>query len=180
MEKLIRSSEHLVAICNLVMHISMNHKGCILITSSRTEHIDIIANALHADFPGQVAVLTGKTKGRKKLYEEIREGRYFITVATQSIVAEGASCPKWHHVVIATPFSDGKTMEQLKGRPIRIDPEDQGKKTGHVWDLAPNVGMLRNMMRSRYQAIKPHTQLVQWLKYDSSTNFTEVKREKTL
>jgi hypothetical protein len=140
-------------IVELARHIRDNHQGCILITSSRKEHVYALAKLLEDENP---AVLVGGVSGRKALYADICRGVYKYTIATQSIVAEGASNPKWHHVIVTTPFSEPKTMEQLKGRPIRIDPDDPTKKAGFVWDLVDNVTMLRNMGRVRYRAILPH------------------------
>jgi len=150
----------------IVDHILRTYGGDILITSCRVAHLEGLAEELRLA-GHSVAVLTGGKKNRSKIYDEIKQGVYRITVATQAIVAEGASNPRWWHVISTTPFSDPKTAQQLKGRPIRKDPEDARKTHGHFWDIVDNVQMCRNMGRTRYNAIRPHMEKALWYTVDS-------------
>jgi superfamily II DNA or RNA helicase len=150
--KLCESDEYNDAIVATIQHIRQEYSGAVLVSSCRLDHLSVLAGKL-SSCGSPAVMLTGQTKNRKRLFAEIKQGLHPITLATQQIVAEGASCPAWHHVVIGTPFSDPKTMEQLKGRPIRLDVN---KKFGYVWDFCPQVKMLENMFRTRYKAIKPH------------------------
>jgi superfamily II DNA or RNA helicase len=157
-------------IIELVWHILCAYKGSVLIVSSRVDHLKALHATLNQLVPS--ALLIGETKGRKELYAAIKADKYRITLATTSIGAEGASCPAWHHAVIATPFSDQKTAIQLKGRPIRKAPN---KNYGYVWDLYDNVPMLKNMSKSRYNAIKIHSQHVRW--FDITATLKEITGE---
>lgn len=135
--------------------------GAVLITTCRKDHIEVLVDRFHARYgkkwtDDNIAVVTGQTGGRKKLLQEIKDGKWLITIAIQSIMTEGASVPKWRHAIIGTPFSDPKTMIQLKGRPIRRDPTDPSKTDGHLWDIAVNTQMCRNMAFGRAGALKGH------------------------
>lgn len=155
-------------IINLVNFILQNYGGDILISSCRVDHIEELADQIKTALNVTVATLTGRQGNRKQLYQHIKDGHYRVTIATQQIVAEGASNPRWWHVISTTPFSDSKTMVQLKGRPIRKDPNDPSKKHGYFWDLVDNVQMCRNMGRTRYSAVKPHTHQTVWYDLDHS------------
>jgi superfamily II DNA or RNA helicase len=96
-------------------------------------------------------VITGKTPDRAKLYEDVLNGKYKITVATTSIMSEGASNPRWHHVISTMPFSDMKTAIQLTGRAIR---KANGKSKGFFWDIVDANPMAKHMYKSRWNALK--------------------------
>jgi superfamily II DNA or RNA helicase len=166
--KLCTSKIRLPGIVALVQYIRENYGGHILISSARVEHIEQMEEVLRVAFPDvPIAVLTGQQKGkgkpkRKELYQQIKDGEYPITIATQSIVSEGASNPKWWHLIQTTPVSDPKTIEQLKGRPIRIDPNDSSKKFGYFWDIVDNIVMCRNMGRTRFRVLQKHCKGNQW------------------
>lgn len=135
--------------------------GAVLITTCRKEHINEMRDRFRAHYGEEwvddnIAVVTGQTKNRRKLLQEIKDGKWLITIAIQSIMTEGASVPKWRHVIVGTPFNDPKTTIQMKGRPIRRDPTDPSKTDGHLWDIAVNIQMLRNMALNRARALKGH------------------------
>lgn len=137
-------------IVELAKYIVSNYDGDILIVSPRTNHIVF----LEAEFGIRgikCAVITGTTKNRKEIFQKILEGEYPITIATTSIMSEGASNPRWHHVISTMPFSDPKTAIQLTGRAIR---KAEGKKYGYFWDLVDVNPMCRSMYKSRWRAIK--------------------------
>jgi len=164
--KLTTSKIRLAGTVSLVRYIRENYGGHILISSARVDHINMLYEALNKEFLNKVpiAILIGQSGGsRKELYADIKQGKYPITIATQSIVSEGASNPKWWHLIQTTPVSDPKTVMQLKGRPIRIDSNDSSKEFGYFWDIIDNIQMCRNMARTRYSAIKAHTTKIQWM-----------------
>ena len=138
------------SIADLTCHILDTEPGDVLIVSPRTEHIAEIVNALHKKgiYP---AIVTSKTPKRKKLFKDICGGLYKVTIATTSIMSEGASNPLWHHVISTMPFSDPKTAIQLSGRAIR---KREGKFHGIFWDLVDVNPMARSMYVLRWKAIR--------------------------
>lgn len=146
--------------------------GKILVVSCRVEHLNRLRFLMARERGEQwvadnTMVITGKLTGknRETSYADVKAGRFLVTFATQSIMAEGASVPCWWHVIVATPFSDPKIAVQLKGRPIRRDPSDPRKTQGYYWDIIANIRMLRNMARTRYRAIVPHAQKMEMLEH---------------
>jgi superfamily II DNA or RNA helicase len=137
-------------IIQLVRHIKSNYDGDILIVSPRTDHIRLM-EMIMLDEGIKCAVITGTTKNRKDIFQKVLEGEYPVTIATTSIMSEGASNPRWHHVISTMPFSDPKTAIQLTGRAIR---KAEGKKYGYFWDLVDVNPMCRSMCKSRWRAIK--------------------------
>jgi superfamily II DNA or RNA helicase len=145
-----RNTDRTLTIVLLCEYIIRNYDGDILLVSPRTEHLESIAAAL-ADRHVSVCVITGKTPDRAKLYEDVLNGKYKITVATTSIMSEGASNPRWHHVISTMPFSDMKTAIQLTGRAIR---KANGKSKGFFWDIVDANPMAKHMYKSRWNALK--------------------------
>lgn len=155
----------------LVVRILSKYGGGVLITSGRVDHIkNLVARLQARSIP--TAMLIGAAEDREQLYSDILAGKYRVTVATQSIVKEGASNPNWHHLVIATPFSDEGVMEQLKGRPIR---KDAGKKVAFLWDIIDNHPIAKSIGRRRFHAVKKHIQSYRWLnhQYNGTLNTHE-------
>lgn len=138
-------------IVSLVDHIKANYPGDILIVSPRTEHIALIVAALSDDPGNTVAVITSATRDRKALFQQVKSGKYKITIATTSIMSEGASNSRWHHVISTMPFSDPKTAIQLSGRANRCEPS---KTCGYFWDLVDTNPMCRAMYKNRWRTLK--------------------------
>lgn len=156
------------AMTSLIKWIANNHRGGIVVTSCRVNHLERMAETVRKGGIS-VAVLTGQLghgEERERLFEEIKAGKYKVTFATQAIVGTGASVPFWHHLVIGTPFSDGNVMEQLKGRPIRKEPN---KVEAFVWDWIDNHHLAKSTGRSRYIAVKPHIKQVRWFTHTHNT-----------
>jgi hypothetical protein len=65
-------------------------------------------------------------------------------------MSEGASNPRWHHIVNTMPFSDPKTAVQLGGRPIR---KSEGKTVGYFWDFVDSNPMAKHMALARWKAL---------------------------
>jgi superfamily II DNA or RNA helicase len=137
------------AIAALVKRIGDTEPGDILVVSSRVDHI----NTLEPLMPFPTAVIVGTTPGkeRARTYQDILDGKVKVTIATQSIMSEGASNPRWHHVVVTTPFSDPKTAIQLAGRVIRMR---EGKTEGNFWHLVDANPMCSAMARKVWNALK--------------------------
>lgn len=138
-------------IVKLTLKILREFPGDILVVSPRTEHLHLLLQELHRAGGITAALITGTTPKRKELFREICQGKYRVTLATTSIMSEGASNPRWHHVINTMPFSDKKTAVQLSGRPIR---KEEGKKEGHFWDIVDTNPMARAMNKNRWNALK--------------------------
>lgn len=146
----------------LVNHV-MSLGGDILIVSPRTEYLEWLHGRL-TSLGHSVALITGSTQNRESLYSDIKGGKYRITVATTSIVSEGASNPRWVHLINTAPFSDKKLAIQLSGRVIR---KMAGKDAGHMWDLVDDNPMASKMADKRLSYIRP---IVAELTYFRSTD----------
>ena len=160
------------------LNMALKVGGSALLTSCRTEHLFTLYRMLPPELSKEAVIITGSgchvggeelTKvNRTDVFKSVKEGKYKVTLATQSIMAEGASVPKWWHTIIGTPFSDPKTMIQLKGRPIRKEDPPTTKEAGYVWDVVPNVVMLRSMARTRLSAVRPHARTVEFYEHSTS------------
>lgn len=149
--------------------------GAVLITTCRKDHIEVLTQRFRYRYgkawaEENIAIVTGQTKKRRELLQEIKDGKWKITIAVQSIMSEGASVPKWRHVIVGTPFNDPKTAIQIKGRPIRKDPSDPTKTDGHMWDIAVNIQMCRNMARNRARALASHTSVTKVYRHAPGTD----------
>lgn len=121
--------------------------GNVLVVSPRVEFNEWLAKVLESVVGVKVASIKGGSKGRADLYKSIKAGEYPITVATTQIVSEGASNPRWTHLVNCTPFSDKKLVVQLTGRVIR---KMDGKTEGHYWDFCDGTsGMAKVLFDKR-------------------------------
>ncbi|MBD3262447.1 MAG: hypothetical protein GF334_12415 [Candidatus Altiarchaeales archaeon] len=175
--KLSYSEERNDKIVFLIKYIIENHRGDILLPVNRKEHAYELVDRLISEGISAVA-LTGDITGNKReqVYTDICNSEYKVTVGMLQIVSDGASNPYWEHAVNVVPFSDRKTAEQLKGRPIR---KRKGKKKAHFWDLIDDVDMLRNMATTRYRGLRNHIVSACWheiLKTDED-KFTLVRKE---
>jgi len=164
--KIVEDEERNDMIVALIQRILRLYGGGILVTSCRVEHIKRLVEKLTAAGIS-TAMLIGASEDREALYEDILAGKYRVTVATQRIVQEGASNPRWHHLVLTTPFNDSGVMEQVKGRPIR---KEEGKKEAFLWDIIDNHPIARSTGRSRFYAVRKHIAAKRWINqhYDHS------------
>lgn len=149
LEDLQNNQHRINAIAQLTKYIIGNYDGDILIVSPRTEHIALIEAALQGMCTR--VVITGTTKNRKNIFQDVCAGKYRVTIATTSIMSEGASNPRWWHVISTMPFSDPKTAIQLSGRAIR---KAEGKKFGYFWDLIDVNPMCMSMYKQRWRSLK--------------------------
>lgn len=129
--------------------------GDVLIVSPRKEHLRQIYSLLAARCIPTV-MIDGETPNRAKLFDEICAGVYRVTVATTQIMSEGASNPRWYHVINTMPFSDPKTAIQLSGRVVR---QAAGKTVGKFWDFVDANPMCRSMYAQRWKALKKHLRM---------------------
>lgn len=138
------------AIVWLAQHILSTDTGDVLIVSPRVEHLNSIGVLLAREGISHT-VVTGTTKNRKQVFEQICRGDFKVTIATTSLMSEGASNPRWHHVINTLPFSDPKTAIQLSGRCIR---KREGKTCGKFWDIVDANPMCKAMYATRWKALK--------------------------
>jgi superfamily II DNA or RNA helicase len=134
---------------SLVKHVATNFQGDILVVGHRVDHLRSLAE--RCKFPCGLIVGDMNAADRKRTYQDVLDGVCKVTFATTKIMSEGASNPRWCHVINTTPFSDRKTMVQLCGRPIRIQ---QGKTHGTFWDLIDTNPMTVHMGRARWKYIQ--------------------------
>ena len=159
-DKLVNDEQRNLLIMDLV-HEARAIGGQVLLTTIRKTHVEILEELLIEE-GFTVASITGSTKNRKEVYSKIKAGEFDVTIGMQQIVYQGASNPKWWHVISTMPYSDPNVAIQLKGRPIRIDPNDRAKEYGYLWEIIDNIQMTRNMGRTRYRALKPHMHHAEW------------------
>ena len=162
----------------LVEHIIKNHRGDILVAVNRKAFAYQLTTQLVARGVSAVS-LTGDLTGKDRVqtYEDIIASEYRVTVGMLQIISDGASNPNWHHAINTVPFSDPKTVEQLKGRPIR---KMKGKTAAHYWDIIDEpIGMLNRMSKVRFREIKEHIVSAIWHEILPSSTHTYTLTERS-
>ncbi|MBN1150075.1 DEAD/DEAH box helicase family protein [candidate division WOR-3 bacterium] len=81
--------------------------------------------------------LEGKTKelSVKAMTKIFKEGHINVIVGTQSLLGEGWDAPCINTIVLASYVGSYMLSNQMRGRAIRINPENPGK-TANIWHLA--------------------------------------------
>lgn len=122
-----------------------------LVLTSRTEHLDYLAERLHGLCP-HVFILKGGmgTKQRKKLAESLADvprDEPRVILATGSYLGEGFDDPRLDTLLLAMPISWKGTLQQYVGRLHRLH---DNKSEVHVYDYADvMVPMLARMYKKR-------------------------------
>ncbi|MCW3012909.1 MAG: hypothetical protein JWO02_1, partial [Solirubrobacterales bacterium] len=66
--------------------------------------------------------------------DALRDGGLDVLVGTRGLLGEGWNCPALTTLVDLTTATTSVAVEQLRGRPLRLDPADPGK-VATVWDV---------------------------------------------
>lgn len=118
--------------------------GYTIVLSDRVAQLQYIQSQL-----GDIAIeIDGSTpkKIRKKLMEEMREGKYKVLCISTNIAKEGLDIPRLSNLVLATPFKDYGSVIQSCGRIQRLY---EGKTIAYVYDYVDDVGMLYGFYSKR-------------------------------
>ena len=88
----------------------------VLVIGDRVDFLQGVAALL----PEQSVVITGETKNRKELIEEITSGRKTILCGSTRIFSEGISINCLSYLVLGQPIASEPLLEQLIGRVMRL------------------------------------------------------------
>lgn len=66
--------------------------------------------------------------------DALADGRIDVLVGTRGLLGEGWNCPALTTLVDLTTATTSVAVEQLRGRPLRLDPADP-KKVATLWDV---------------------------------------------
>lgn len=126
-----------------------------LVLSGRTEHVDILTDALRADHGLEPLVLYGslpaKTRRAAHEYLDQSDGQVLL-VATDRYIGEGFDCPRLDTLFMTFPVAAKGRIVQYAGRILRPHP---GKEVVEVHDYVdPDTPMLASMWRKRQAAYK--------------------------
>lgn len=120
--------------------------GPALILSDRKAHCETLA-AMLADHGIKAEILTGSTKDRERIVEDMQQGRCKHLVATGSLIGEGFDLPAISSLYLATPVKYHGRLVQYVGRVLRPAP---GKEQARIYDFADNkMGVFAASARSR-------------------------------
>jgi superfamily II DNA or RNA helicase len=120
--------------------------GTALILSDRKAHCETLA-AMLEDRGIKAEVLTGSSKDRDRIIDDMQQGRCKHLVATGSLIGEGFDLPAISSLYLATPVKYHGRLIQYVGRVLRPSP---GKDQAMIYDFADNrMGVFAASARSR-------------------------------
>ena len=125
-----------------------NGSGICLVLSDRKEHCQTLADLMEAQGT-KAEVLTGDLglPERRRIVEDLNNGRIKVLVATGQLIGEGFDCKALSTLFLAMPISFEGRLIQYLGRIMRPAP---GKTSAKLYDyIDGNVGVLANSGRSR-------------------------------
>ena len=125
-----------------------NGSGICLVLSDRKEHCQTLADLMEAQGT-KAEVLTGDLRlpERRRIVEDLNNGRIKVLVATGQLIGEGFDCKALSTLFLAMPISFQGRLIQYLGRVMRPAP---GKTSARVIDYVDeNIGVLANSGRSR-------------------------------
>lgn len=124
---LMYDNEYVKFICNLVNFYT--EKGhCVLLPGERVEFLQRCKTILGEDY----VLVTGETKDRKELLEQISNGTKKGLLGSRMIFSEGFSEDKLSCIILSSPINNDILLEQLIGR---IQRKYEGKLQPVVVDL---------------------------------------------
>jgi superfamily II DNA or RNA helicase len=129
--------------------------NCVLILSRRIEHLEAVRDhiALQFDFDEGwmqgVKILTSKTKGRRQVLNDFKEGKVWCLLATQ-LADEALDVQRLNRVCLTHPGkAEGRIIQQV-GRALRTHPD---KKDAIIYDfIDTRVSVLRRQWGMRKRA----------------------------
>lgn len=107
-------------------YISIGH--CVLILADRTEFLDNIGLLIG----NKCIVVTGKTKNREQIAEDVLNGKYDVISGSTKIFSEGVSINRLSAVILANPINNDSLLEQIIARAQR---NFEGKQEPVVVDI---------------------------------------------
>ncbi len=128
------------------------HGRKMLVLSQRKDHLNTLAELLHADGYSPLLLVGGQTRKHSRtvideLTEQVHNGGPVIALATGSYLGEGFDLPGLNTLVLAFPVSHKGRVIQYVGRLLRPDPT---KHDIVVYDYHdPAVAVLVAMARKR-------------------------------
>ncbi|MDO5561280.1 MAG: DEAD/DEAH box helicase family protein [bacterium] len=134
---------------------AMQENKKIIVLSERVGHCELLFELLKKRNKKAKAVLvTGQMKksDREKLFEEIKQNKYQLIVATGGVVGEGFDWPALDTLFLTFPFSWRGKLIQYVGRVQRAAP---GKTQATVYDYVDeNMSIFQAMFRKRLNAYR--------------------------
>ena len=131
-----------------ILREASNGSGICLVLSDRKEHCQTLADLMEAQGT-KAEVLTGDLglPERRRIVEDLNNGRIKVLVATGQLIGEGFDCKALSTLFLAMPISFEGRLIQYLGRIMRPAP---GKTSAKLYDyIDGNVGVLANSGRSR-------------------------------
>jgi superfamily II DNA or RNA helicase len=136
-------------VSDVVSH-SQTSKGIGLVISDRKEHCKAIFNSI-SRHNLEVRLLTGDipNRTRKKITEELIEGKVQVLVATSQLIGEGFDLKQLSALFLTMPVKFTGRIKQYVGRILRTDKE---KHDAIIYDYVDHPGVLQASFISRKQA----------------------------
>jgi len=103
-----------------------------MVVSKRVDHVEHLAQLLNPHL--NVVAITGKTKNRKKILQDFKDGKIDCIVASIQLVQEGLDLPNLEQIYFATPVkgdeggATGSTVQQAVSRVMTSNPDDPHKQ----------------------------------------------------
>lgn len=122
-------------------------RSCLVLTS-RTEHVEVLAELLRADGHDPLTLYGSMTPRQRRSAHEALDGPGpHLLVATDRYLGEGFDCPALDTLFLAAPISAPQRIVQYAGRIVREHP---GKTTAEVHDyLDVHVPVFARWRRKR-------------------------------
>lgn len=119
--------------------------------------VSLVLNPLAYSENRQYAVLNLDSHQLSPAFTRLhREGKLLILIGTRSLLGEGWDAPHVNSLILATQTGAYVTTNQLRGRAIRIDPDDE-LKTASIWHIiatAPEQHYQRLILQDLHQRFK--------------------------
>lgn len=132
---------------HLILKYIGNLQRCIVL-SERVSHLEKLKIMLRGS---KAEILTSKTKNRKQIIEDFKNGKIDILLSTYQLMSEGFDCPTLEYLVFATPQKNERIVTQACGRVAR---KCDGKKQGTIIDFVDDFFMYKKMRKLRERIYK--------------------------
>ena len=126
-------------------------EGTALIISDRVEHCQVLYGLIKGK--RSIRILTGDipSKDRKKIVEELNQGKVRVLVATSQLIGEGFDLKGLSSIFLACPIKFTGRVKQYTGRILRIG---KGKRKAIIYDYLDEPGVLQASFKSRTYAYR--------------------------
>ncbi len=126
-------------------------EGISLVVSDRKEHCLALFNLIKGKRPARMLTGDVSSKDRKKIVEELNQGKIKVLVATSQLIGEGFDLKGLSSLFLATPIKFTGRVKQYTGRILRTA---SGKREAVIYDYLDMPGVLQASFKSRTYAYR--------------------------